>query len=414
MPHLVVVADCGGTNSRLQIHSVEEEDVLVAHLAGRKAPGTLIHEADFSNESYSKVGKTFAHIYLDFLAAAFGASVAAAKVVHVAVIAVAGPVANNRVEFTNNAWSIDGDALAKKMGIGQVVLMNDFVASGYGLLTLDLSSASPDVTLLQAAQGGLGPLLGAPMACVGAGTGLGECFLTSPAGATDMEHYTAYPTEGGHTDFAPRSPLEFELLQFLMAKFGQQHRVSAERVVSGRGLANVFEFLAKHPSHKSDVNPTVLAAFAAAGDMQGRVVSDHAATDAVCQHALEIFVSAYGAEASNAALKYLPTGGLFLAGGLTPKNLQHLKGDAGGFLQAFRDKGRLSSVLRQVPVYAVLDEQLGQRGAHYVAVRLLKQQQAPKKELAAPLPAARQVNLLLALAVGAVAGVAAAKYIGRR
>ena len=333
-----------------------------------------------------------------------------------AAIAGAGPVANNRVEFTNNAWSIDGDALATEMGIGQVVLMNDFVASGYGLLTLDLSPASPDVKLLQAAPGGRGPVLGAPMACVGAGTGLGECFLTSPAGCRDQEHYTAYPTEGGHSDFAPRSPLEFELVQFLMAKFGQTHRVSAERVVSGRGLANVFEFLAQHPSHAADVDPAVVAAFHAAGDLQGKVVADHAAAgDAVCAHALAVFVGAYGAEAGNAALKYLPGGGLFLAGGLTPKTLRHLEGDAGGFWQAFRDKGRLSGALRHVPVYAVLDEQLGQRGAHYVAVRLLKPPpaQAPAGPAAAR-PAARLAQLLVALAVGALAGIAAAKYVGRR
>jgi len=231
MPHLVVVADCGGTNSRLQVHSVEDKEVQGISLTGRRAPGTLRYEAEFSNEAYAKAGKTFTDLYRDFLAAAFKSSSSTeARAVRVAAIAVAGPVADNRVEFTNNAWSIDGDALAKEMGIEQVVLMNDFVASGYGILTLDLSAKSKDVKLLQAAQGGAGSAVGAPIACVGAGTGLGECFLTSPAGTQDMEHYTAYPTEGGHSDFAPRSPLEFELQQFLMDTFGQKHRISVQTV----------------------------------------------------------------------------------------------------------------------------------------------------------------------------------------
>jgi len=151
--------------------------------------------------------------------------------------------------------------------------------------------------------------------------------------------------------------------------------------------------------------------------MQGKVVSDHSSTDVICKHALAIFVAAYGAEAGNAALKYLPTGGLFLAGGLTPKNLQHLEGDASGFMQAFRDKGRLSGVILKVPVYAVLDEQLGQRGAHYFAVRLLKeqeqQQQAGGAKEMARSGSSQRAQLLLALTAGVAAGLVAAKYLAR-
>jgi len=183
----------------------------------------------------------------------------------VASLAVAGPVDNNRVVFTNNNWTIDGTAIAREFGIGEVMLMNDFVANGYGLLTLDLSPGSKDVKLLQDAP----KVPGAPMACVGAGTGLGEVFLTNPG--TDVEGYTAYPTEGGHAEFAPRTPLEFELLAYLMAKFQAKHRVSIERVVSGRGLANVFEFLCQHKDFRDQADKAVVSKFELAGDLQGKV-----------------------------------------------------------------------------------------------------------------------------------------------
>lgn len=141
-------------------------------------------------------------------------------------------------------------------------------------------------------------------------------------------------------------------------------------------------------------------------------MSDHASTDVICKHALAIFVAAYGAEAGNAALKYLPTGGLFLAGGLTPKNLKHLEGDSSGFMQAFRDKGRLSGVILKVPVYAVLDEQLGQRGAHYFAVRLLKEQEQQVEGAKETFSSGRnhRAQLFLALTAGAAVGIVAARY----
>lgn len=162
-----------------------------------------------------------------------------------------------------------------------------------------------------------------------------------------------------------------------------------------------------------DFEPTALS-------LQGKVVSDYASTDVICKHALAIFVAAYGAEAGNAALKYLPAGGLFLAGGLTPKNLKHLEGEHSGFMQAFRDKGRLSGMILKVPVYAVLDEQLGQRGAHYFAVRLLKEQQQSEQQqqqqrvegtAKTSSSGVHRVQLMMALTAGAAAGLVAAKYL---
>ena len=205
----ILVADCGGTNSRLQLWKVDENTDAVA---GHRAPGTLIHEAEYANETYAKKGKTFVHIYGEFLEAATHGTTSVA----VASIAVAGPVEDNRVNFTNNGWSIDGNDLSRQMNIGQVMLMNDFVANGYGLLTLDEGAGHgaregepQDVRILQQGCGTVGRggrVLGAPIACIGPGTGLGECFLTTHVvgASAAWEHYTAFPSEGGHTDFAPR------------------------------------------------------------------------------------------------------------------------------------------------------------------------------------------------------------------
>lgn len=448
--HLCFIADCGGTNSRMQLYSVRDSDLDTVLGRGKCAPGTLLYEHEFLNHQYTDVGRPWTDIYDDFIKRAEEATGRACTRVEAMALAVAGPVENNAVEFTNVSptWSIDGNALAAKLGIRHVKLMNDFVANGYGLLTLN---EAVDCRVLQAAP----KVEGAPIACVGAGTGLGECFLTSSGGD---DAYSAYPTEGGHTEFAPRNQLEFELLQYLMKKFEQQHRVSVERVISGKGLANVFEFLCQHNDFKHLVNPAVKKEFDEAGSLQGKVVGVNSANDELCARAMEIFVGAYGTEAGSCGLKYLPFGGLYLAGGLTPKNLHHIEGEhpddeaavaaldpetaqkdairetvtrvltepgvlcsdalsplhkpdapdafsteaadfvkppmvrqssvtpPGTFLRAFRDKGRLSHLLYRVPVYAVLDQSLGQRGAHYVVVKLLQRartEAAPAEPVAA-------------------------------
>mmetsp|Transcript_44921 Transcript_44921/g.123116 ORF Transcript_44921/g.123116 Transcript_44921/m.123116 type:complete len:485 (-) Transcript_44921:282-1736(-) len=385
---LVLVADCGGTNSRMQIYLVPHVGILAFTGRGKKAPGELLYEQEFANSEYIKQGKGWKDIYFDFLKNAQDANPGRSiDNIRTLSLAVAGPVENNTVTFTSikPAWTIDGNALADELNIENVKLMNDFVANGYGLLTLDESVDCKTVQANPKRKGG-------PIACVGPGTGLGECYLTTHKGD---DEYVAYPSEGGHTEFAPRNELEFELLQYLMKKFEQRHRVSVERVISGRGLANVFEFLCQHKDFKKKVSPAIQAEFEAAGDLQGKVVGENVDNDPVCKKAMDIFVSAYGSEAGSVCLKFLPFGGLYLAGGLTPKNLKHIghldeaalakqsirnavsealmhQTTDGNFIHSFLDKGRLSFLLEQIPVYAVMDQSLGQRGAHYVAVKLLK------------------------------------------
>ena len=262
-----------------------------------------------------------------------------------ACLAVAGPVERNAVSFTNRDWVIDGGALERRFGIGKVRLVNDFVANGYGLLTLD--EAKECVTLQAAPK-----VAGAPMACVGAGTGLGECFSTASA---EGSPYETFASEGGHSDWAPRTALEVELLGFLKDRFGQKHRVSVERVISGPGLATMYDFFSARFPDK--VVAEVHAAVGAAGELKGKVIAQHSAPGAapfceLCRLTMETFATAFGAEAASAALKWVPLGGLYIAGGMTPKNLRLLEGADSLFMRAFGDKGRLSPLLKRVPVYA--------------------------------------------------------------
>jgi glucokinase len=240
----IVSADIGGTNSRLELHEVNRTVVEATAgtskkgwIKGTRAPGTLVLKKTYQNHEF----KSFEAVLHAFLREAN------AKAPVTACFAVAGPVRNNAAQLTNRNWNINGDSIAQEFSIRRVLLVNDFVALGYGLLTLD--EAKECVCLQDAPK-----QPDAPIACIGAGTGLGQCFLTPVPGEDDLfadaaqggeggatVGYTCFPSEGGHAEFAPRNDLEFDLLNFLMRKFEQKHRVSVERVVSGTGLVNVYE-----------------------------------------------------------------------------------------------------------------------------------------------------------------------------
>lgn len=205
-----------------------------------------------------------------------------------------------------------------------------------------------------------------PKVCIGAGTGLGECYLTPSSDGT----YTCFPSEGGHVEYAPRCDLEVELLQYLSDLFNKQghRRVSVERIVSGKGLANVYDFLSK--KFRNDVDTAIHDEFIKSDDTQGQIVGENAATDKLCRQAMDIMMSAYGCEAGSAALKWIPRSGLFITGGLTPKNIVYIKGEDTKFMESFVNKGRLSPLLESIPTYAVMVEDLGIRGAHKAAMNL--------------------------------------------
>ena len=178
--------------------------------------------------------------------------------------------------------------------------------------------------------------------------------------------YQCFPSEGGHVEYAPRNDLEVRMFQYLSDKFSSKHRISVERVVSGKGLANVYEFLAQE--YPTRIVPSVHTEFLLAQDEQGRVVATNATENSLCQEAMSIMMSAYGCEAGSAAIKWVPTGGLFVTGGLTPKNIGYIDGQHTDFMISYRSKGRVSPLLERVPIFAVMVEDLGVRGAHKAAM----------------------------------------------
>ncbi|KAL7568602.1 hypothetical protein ACA910_022705 [Epithemia clementina (nom. ined.)] len=302
----------------------------------------------------------------------------------VCCIASAGVVSNNQVRLTNLkgllicGTQIERDTSNAYMkSIVRCVIINDFVAQGYGCLTLQPHEVQhlygPTIDFSSPNNNG-----GGPKVCVGAGTGLGECYLTqSQHDETHRDPYSCFPSEGGHVEYAPRNELEVELFQYLSRKYASHHRISVERVVSGKGLANVYEFLAQ--KFPKSITKSVHEQFLQAGDDQGRVVSEYSKKQPgnssnkeackLCQQAMSIMMSAYGCEVGSAAIKWIPTGGLFVSGGLTPKNMEYIAGGLDtDFMTSYRNKGRVSHILDRVPLHAVLVEDLGVRGAHKAAL----------------------------------------------
>ena len=273
-----------------------------------------------------------------------------------ACFAIAGPVVSNTSSVTNLSWFLEAKHLEKDLAIAQVNLINDFAAIGYGIGGLE----SADLKTLQITE----LQLHAPIAILGAGTGLGQCFLIRQG-----QQYQVFPSEGGHSDFAPRSELEFQLLKYLREKH-QITRVSVERVVSGQGIVSIYQFLRDRQSatesadvaeairtweheagvSEKSVDPAAVIAIAAAEEQ-----------DYLCDRTMQLFAEAYGAEAGNLALKLLPYGGLYIAGGIATKNLSLL--ESGGFMRAMTDKGRMRPLMEQIPVHVILNPQVGLIGA---------------------------------------------------
>jgi glucokinase len=262
-----------------------------------------------------------------------------------ACFGVPGPVRDGRLRLTNLPWTLDSRELSAGLGIQHVFLLNDLEANGYGIAEL---SAEQIYTLSEGDASQIGN-----RALIAAGTGLGEGLL-----AWNGRIHIPYPSEGGHTDFGPRNEAEIELLRFLQQKY--HGRISYERVVSGMGLTNIYEFLREIRGMEE---PKWLAEQIAAAHDPNSVITEMAlsAKSEICEKALDMFVSVYGAEAGNLALKVLSVGGLYIGGGIAPRILEKLKD--GTFIKAFIDKGRLSQLLINMPVRVILDSRAALMGA---------------------------------------------------
>jgi len=322
---MILAGDIGGTNARLAVFDVQD-----GHFS-------LISASVFPSREYTS---------LDEIVSKF---VRAANVhPQAACFGVAGPVRNGRVEASNLPWIIESKRLAEELDLKKALLINDLEANAWGIAFLDPADL---VSLNQ--------VKGTPVgnqAVISAGTGLGEAGMY-----WDGSKHHVFACEGGHADFAPRNELETELLRYLRVRFGH---VSYERIVSGPGLVNVFNFLR---DTGRGVEPQWLADQMLHSDPAAAI--SRAAMDGKCglsEQALDLFVSIYGAETGNLALKIMATGGIYLGGGIAPKMLPKLAGPL--FMEGFLSKGRMQHLLEAIPVKVITNDKVALLGAARFAV----------------------------------------------
>jgi glucokinase len=264
--------------------------------------------------------------------------------VNQACFGVAGPVRAGKSKPSNFPWVIDARELAAQLRLADVGLINDLEAYAYGIEALP---ARDFITLSEGAG-----VTDGNMAVISATTGLGQAGLY-----WDGYRHHPFACEGGHADFAPRNEVEVDLLKYLLGKYAH---VSCERILSGPGIKNIYDFLrdsrrAEEPAWLKDQitqapNPPALVS---------QLALEKKAP--ICEQTLEIFVSAYGAEAGNCALKFMSTAGIFIGGSIAAKVVPKMKEPT--FMQAFLAKGRMKSLLGDIPVKIVLNDSAGLIGA---------------------------------------------------
>ncbi len=274
------------------------------------------------------------------------------KPVDAACFGLPGAVVNGRVETTNLPWVVDSRKKAADLNMSSIILINDLFANAHGIPLLEESDfvvLNPGVANNTANR-----------ALISAGTGLGEAGLY----ADGKGGYHPFPSEGGHCDFAPRNDLEMDLLRYMLGRF---EHVSYERVLSGPGLHNIYQFLRETGRGEE---PAWLAEQIAQGDPSAAISkSALEGTSAICVQALDVFVSVYGAESGNLALKMLATGGMYVGGGIAPKIIRKLSSTA--FMKAFSAKGRSSGLLKDIPVRVITNDRTALLGAGRVAALAL-------------------------------------------
>ena len=284
--------------------------------------------------------------FLDDARGALGARPQVAR----ACFGIAGPVLGNRVKVTNLPWDIDARALERVFNISRVRLLNDFAAAAHGIEAL----GGDDVVTLQPGES----IASAPRVVLGAGTGLGIAYMVA-----DGDGYRVIAGEGGHAAFAPADEEQVALWRHVHAG---SNRVVLEHVLSGSGLARIYEFLRAARRHPES---PIVAREMAEGDSAAAIARNAIErNDPLASAALDLFVAIYGAAAGDHGLNIVARGGVYIAGGIAPKILPRIS--AGGFLEAFNAKADFSALARQMPVRIVTNEKLGLIGAAQCAARL--------------------------------------------
>lgn len=320
---MLLAGDIGGTKTHLALY---EKDL--------KKP---LKEKKFASQDFSsllEIISTFLNNNEKIEKACFG---------------IAGPVKEGVCKTTNLPWTVGVDQIQKNLSIQPVALLNDLEANAWGIKVL----SEEDLAYLHRGSN----QKKSHSVLISAGTGLGEAGLFFYG-----QDHIPLACEGGHCDFAPKNEVEIELFRFLKHKFGH---VSYERVLSGPGLVNIYEFFlsqkTEHPSFSIDIKDSLAAKVISEKGMKREC--------ALCEKALDLFVSIYGAEAGNLALKYLAFGGVYVGGGIAPKILEKMQ--EGSFIKSFLDKGRFSSLLETISVQVILNSNTALMGSAYFSQNFL-------------------------------------------
>ncbi len=325
---MLLVGDIGGTNTRLALFEEGKEPKKLSdgRFKSKNYPGLLPIVQEFLSQQKKTISR-----------ACFG---------------IAGPVKDDVCKATNLPWVVDIRELKRDLKLEAAFLMNDLEAQGWGIHALKRDQL---YTLYQGNSGQKGNA-----AIIAAGTGLGEVGLL-----WHENEFLPFATEGGHVDFAPRNALEMEFLAYMKQS---RPRISYERVLTGKGLHNLYQFLVDTGREKvlEEVREQMQTEDPAA------VITAWGTThrDPACVRTIEWFVSLYGAQAGNVALQFLTLGGLYVGGGIAPRMLDKFK--EGGFLQAFLDKGRMKDLLETMPIRMILTDEAALYGAAQFSYRQQK------------------------------------------
>jgi glucokinase len=338
---MLLAGDIGGTKTNLALFASKDD---------LRSP---MREAKFPSGQYA----TLAALVHDFMAQLDLPDVKIER----AVFGVAGPVENGKAKITNLPWQMEEEQLQRALNIPHVTLLNDLAAMGHAVPLLRQS----DIHVVNAGK----PAQHGTIGLVAPGTGLGEGMLT-----WDGENYRVHPSEGGHSDFAPTNAFEIGLLVYMLEKLPH---VSYEHVCSGIGLPNIYaymkdsmlfeepEWLARKLAEAKDLTPVI--ASCALDDRKKEEENGQKAVS-ICYATIRTFVSILGAEAGNMALKVLASGGIYISGGISPRILPFFESD--DFMRAFKNKGRFADMLADIPVYIVLDPNIGIMGSAAYGFRM--------------------------------------------
>ncbi len=323
-----LAADIGGTKTL--IHWFESDGKNIQTLMKKR----------FENANYSNIESILAEI------------LSTDQALDSACLAIAGPITplvkNQIANVTNLPWTIDRNAIQQTFNIKHCTLINDFKANGYAIAAL----TNNDWITLQEGKS----RATATKAIIGAGTGLGQAIIPY-----SKNHQQVLSTEGGHVDFAPKNALEIQLFQYLNLQWSH---VSYERILSGTGIWNLFQFLIEH----HQLNPSDFRKISEHNDPAAKIsMLAQQQTLTIASETMVLFSKIYGAQAGNLALNCLPYGGLYIAGGIAAKNQSLLRSKQ--FLDAFLAKGRMQSILKDIPVKLITNTELGLIGAEQYALQ---------------------------------------------